>query len=159
MGDISSGAAGDIKHITKLARQMVCDLGMSPLGPIAYGESQDTVFLGRDITRQEHVSEDTARKIDAEVHRIISEQYERARVIITEHRVVLDKIAQALLEYETIEGRHVQEIMEFGEIRSPVLRLAPPPASDKTGDRKAADKPAQPEPIAPGGHAPAPTLA
>jgi cell division protease FtsH len=159
MGDISSGAAGDIKHITKLARQMVCDLGMSPLGPIAFGETQDTVFLGRDITRQEHVSEDTARKIDAEVHRIISEQYERARVIITGHRPALDKIAEALLEYETIEGKHVQEIMDFGEIRSAVLRLAPPPTGDRAGDKKSADKPAAPEPIVPGDHAPAPTLA
>ena len=120
MNDISSGAAGDIKTITKIARHMVCDWGMSPLGTIAYGDNQDTVFLGREITRTENVSEDTARLIDAEIHRIISEQHDRASKIIGEHRPALDKIAEALLEFETIEGRHVLEILEHGELRSPI---------------------------------------
>lgn len=159
MGDISSGAYGDIKHITKIARRMVCDFGMSPLGPISFGDNQDTVFLGRDITRQEHVSEDTARKIDAEVYRIITEQYERAKAIITERRSALDKIAQALLEYETIEGKHVGEILEFGEIRTPVARLTPPPL-DKVLETKQADKPATPpDPVAPQTSAPTPSPA
>jgi cell division protease FtsH len=67
-------------------------------------------------------SEETARRIDVEIHRIITEQYERAKAIITERRAALDKIAEALLEHETIEGRHVLEILQFGEIRSPVIR-------------------------------------
>ncbi|MCF7688334.1 MAG: ATP-dependent zinc metalloprotease FtsH [Cephaloticoccus sp.] len=138
MNDLSSGAAGDIKQITKIARHMVCDWGMSPLGPVAYGENQDTVFLGRDITRNEHISEDTARKIDLEVHRIIDEQYQRATTIISERRSALDKIAEALLQYETIEGKHVLEILEFGELRSPVI-VAPPPL--KTGNNDAGKKP------------------
>src|SRR5215218_9599710 len=114
MGDVSSGAAGDIKQVTKIARHMVCDWGMSPLGMIAYGESSDTVFLGREITRSQTYSEETARKIDAEVYRIVDEQYQRAKEIITSRRDVLDKIAGALLEHETIEGKHVLEILEFG---------------------------------------------
>jgi cell division protease FtsH len=154
--DISNGAAGDIKQITKTARQMVCDWGMSPLGPISYGDNQDTVFLGREITRNEHISEDTARKIDAEVHRIIAEQHQRASGIIAEHRVALDKIAEALLQYETIEGKHVQEILEFGEVRSPVI-VTPPPLKPEE-KKKPVAKPASNDPIPPDG-ATAPTPA
>ena len=141
MGDISSGASGDIKQVTKIARHMVCDWGMSPLGMIAYGESQDTVFLGREITRNQAYSEETARRIDAEVQRIIDEQYQRARQIITERRTVLDKIAAALLEHETIEGRHVMELLEHGEIRSPVIGVKPPllAAPAKPAERPAAE--------------------
>ncbi len=146
LDDISSGAAGDIKQVTKIARHMVCDWGMSPLGPIAFGDNQDTIFLGREITRNENVSEETARRIDAEIHRIIDEQYKRATVIITEKRLALDQIASALLEYETIEGKHVAEILEFGEIRSPVIKQPPPlPPEDDPADKKSANKPAATE--------------
>ena len=126
MGDVSSGAAGDIKQITKIARHMVCDWGMSPLGPIAFGDPHDTVFLGREITRNESLSEETARRIDEEIHRIIDGEYNRARQILTDHRPALDKIAAALLEYETIDGKHVSEILQFGEIRTAVVTSAPP---------------------------------
>src|SRR5690606_18618343 len=91
LGDVTSGASGDIKQATKLARHMVCDWGMSSLGPVAYGENQDTVFLGREITRSENYSEETARHIDVEVHQLIEEQYNRAKNIIIERRSALDK--------------------------------------------------------------------
>ncbi|MEY3775240.1 MAG: hypothetical protein RLZZ129_2020, partial [Verrucomicrobiota bacterium] len=156
LDDISSGASGDIKQVTKIARHMVCDWGMSPLGPIAFGDNQDTVFLGREITRNENVSEETARKIDHEIHRIIDEQYQRATAIITEKRAALDRIAAALLEYETIEGKHVNEILEFGEIRSVVVKQPPPlppepAAADKANPDKAKteDDDATPEATAP----------
>ena len=126
MGDISSGAAGDIKQVTVIARHMVCDWGMSPLGPIAFGDNLDTVFLGREITRTENVSEETARRIDEEIRKIIAEQYERAKAILTEHRLALEKIAEALLEHETIEGKHVMELLQFGAIRSPIASDLPP---------------------------------
>jgi len=148
LGDVSSGAAGDIKQVTKIARHMVCDWGMSPLGPVAYGESHDTVFLGRDITRSENVSEDTARKIDAEIHRIIEEQYQRATDILAQHRDALDKVAEALLEYETIDGKHVLEILQFGELRSPVVSSQPPKAEPPAA-KKQPEKPAAVEPVAP----------
>jgi cell division protease FtsH len=155
MNDISNGASMDIKQMTAIARHMVCDWGMSQLGPVAYGENQDTVFLGREITRSQNYSEESARKIDAEVHRIIDEQYTRAKQIITERREALDKIAAALIEFETIEGRHVLEILQFGEIRSPVLPSAPPKLEDKPASKKSAEKSAA-EPLSPGSHAPAP---
>ena len=148
LGDVSSGAAGDIKQVTKIARHMVCDWGMSPLGPVAYGESHDTVFLGRDITRSENVSEDTARKIDAEIHRIIEEQYQRATDILAQHRDALDKVAEALLEYETIDGKHVLEILQFGELRSAVVSSQPPKA-EPSAAKKQPEKPASIEPVAP----------
>ena len=148
LGDVSSGAAGDIKQVTKIARHMVCDWGMSPLGPVAYGESHDTVFLGRDITRNENVSEETARKIDAEIHRIIEEQYQRATDILAQHRDALDKVAEALLEFETIDGQHVMEMLQFGELRTPVVSSQPPKA-DPPAAKKQPEKPAAVESVPP----------
>jgi len=127
LGDITSGAYGDIQQATKLARHMVCDIGMSPLGPISFGQNEDTVFLGREITRNRQVSEETARQVDAAVKDLINQEYLRAKDIISKHRDALDKITNALLEHETIEGRHVTEIVEFGEIRSPIRAPEPPP--------------------------------
>ena len=153
LGDITSGASQDILVATKLARSMVCDWGMSPLGPIAYGENHDTVFLGREISRSENFSEDTARLIDAEIHKLVDEQYSRAKSIIIERRTALDKIAEALLQYETIDGKHVLEILEFGEIRSPVA----PPVIAKVPELQSGRKPAgkaAPEGLS--GDAPAP---
>jgi cell division protease FtsH len=145
LGDITSGASQDILMATKLARSMVCDWGMSPLGPIAYGENHDTVFLGREISRSESFSEETARMIDVEIRKLVDEQYNRAKDIIIKKRLALDKIAEALLQYETIDGKHVMEILEFGEIRSPVA----PPVIAKPADPAAGRKIA--EPAAPGG--------
>jgi cell division protease FtsH len=158
LGDITSGASGDIKQATKLARHMVCDWGMSPLGPVAFGENQDTVFLGREITRNENYSEETARLIDQEVHKAIEEQYSRAKAIIIERRTALDKIAEALLEYETIDGKHVHEILDFGEIRTPVIHavFTPPTKPDDKGTpKKVSEKPATHPPLG-GAHSPSP---
>ncbi|HNC23622.1 MAG TPA: ATP-dependent zinc metalloprotease FtsH [Opitutaceae bacterium] len=142
-GDISNGAYGDIKHATRVARSMVCDYGMSDLGPVAMGDNQDTVFLGRDITRSRHISEDTARRIDAAVTDLIQSQYKRAEQIIHDHRTALDKVAMALLEHETIEGKHVLEILKQGEIQSPVVREAMGKTDAKAMEKKAAEKSAQ----------------
>ena len=154
MNDISNGASGDILMVTKIARHMVCDWGMSPLGMIAFGESNDTVFLGREITRSQPYSEETARKIDAEVSRIVEEQYRRSKEIILSRRPALDKIAEALLEHETIEGRHVLEILEHGEIRSPIIMPLPPKLEETPTEKKVVDKAASSGDI--GGH-PTPT--
>jgi len=156
INDVTSGASGDIEQATKLARHMVCNWGMSPMGPIAYGDNQDTVFLGREITRSHTVSEETARRIDAEVKVLVDESYSPGPEIIVEHRASLDKIADALLAHETIDGVHVKEIVEFGEIRSPIVREAPatPPKADDRGGKKAADSAAAPDTL--GTPAPAP---
>jgi cell division protease FtsH len=115
------------------------------LGPIAYGGNHDTVFLGRDITSTESISEDTARRIDAEIQRIISEQYERAKAIISERRSALDKIAEALLEHETLEGGTSSRSSSLARSarRSPLPSSAS--RSEKPEEKKAADKPAPAE--------------
>ncbi|EDY83606.1 ATP-dependent metallopeptidase HflB subfamily [Verrucomicrobiia bacterium DG1235] len=120
-GDYSTGAQGDIAQSTKIARDMVCSYGMSNLGPIAFGENQDQVFLGRDINRTQDHSERTAERIDEAISEIIHEQFERTKKIIEERKTELVKIAEALLQYETIEGKHVDEILTHGEIRSEVV--------------------------------------
>jgi len=150
LGDVTSGASGDIKQATTLARHMVCDWGMSVLGPIALGEHQDTVFLGREIGRNQNYSEETARKIDSEIQRIVDEQYQRATEVINEHRSALDTLAESLLEFETLDGKHVHEIVDHGEIRSPIFRPEPPkkPEPAKEESPEAAEK--QPDPIPPG---------
>lgn len=142
--DISSGAMGDIKQVTSMARSMVCDWGMSPLGPIAYGGNHDTVFLGRDIQRHESFSQETARLIDLAIRKIVDEQYERATQIISENREALTKVAEALLEFETIEGKHILEILEHGEIRSTVISTIPelPAEPEAADDTKTDDTPA-----------------
>ncbi len=157
--DISTGAAGDIKQVTQTARHMVCDWGMSPLGPIAYGQNQDTVFLGRDITRNESFSQETANLIDAEVKKIISEQYERTTKILSEKRAEMALIAEALIEFETIEGKHVMEIIEHGEIRSPVISSIPEEAApEETKPEKESAKP-ESSPDLGGAGSPAPSPA
>jgi cell division protease FtsH len=148
-GDFSNGAYGDIKQATRIARAMVCDYGMSDLGPVALGENQDTVFLGRDITRSQHVSEDTARRIDAAVSDILQSQYKRAQQIIADNRTSLDKVATALIEHETIEGKHVLEIIQHGEIKTPVVTTKVPPRIAPKADDKPAAAPAAPAAGAP----------
>jgi cell division protease FtsH len=125
LGDITSGASGDIRMVTKLARHMVCDWGMSSLGPVALGDNQDHIFLGKEITRNQNYSEKTAQQIDAEIHLIVDAQYKRAKEILSEKESVLHAVAKALLEHETIEGKHVHELLEFGEIRSPIQQGGP----------------------------------
>jgi cell division protease FtsH len=147
IGDITSGASGDIKQATKLARHMVCDWGMSVLGPVALGDQQDTVFLGREIGRNQTYSEETAQKIDDEISRIVDEQYKRSTDIINEHRAALDTLTESLLEYETLDGKHVHEIIDHGEIRSPIskpeLPKKPEPVKEETP--KVSEK--QPDPL------------
>jgi cell division protease FtsH len=117
--DITSGASSDLKEATRVARLMVCSWGMSEsLGPQTFGEGQDLMFLGRDIVRNQDYSEETAKKIDAEVNRLLRESHDRATEIITTHRDKLNMIANALLDRETLDGRDVEDIVEFGRILS-----------------------------------------
>jgi cell division protease FtsH len=104
-GDITTGAANDLEQATKLARAMVTRYGMSEkLGPMTFGEKQELVFLGKEIGEQREYSEKVAQEIDEEVRRIIREAYERAKEILIKHRDKLDRLAQALMEKETLEG-------------------------------------------------------
>jgi cell division protease FtsH len=139
--DITGGAVGDIRSATKLARHMVCDWGMSPLGPVAYGEVQDQVFLGREIGRAQNYSEETSRAIDGEIKSLIETQYNRAKEIVASRKDKLDLIAQALITHETIDGVHVHEIIEHGEIKTPVVKQAPMPARDEEPPASAGSEP------------------
>jgi len=109
---ITSGASSDIDMATKMAKNMVTRYGMSKdLGTVAYGENEDEVFLGRSITRQQQMSEDTARKVDAEVKKIIDTSYQRAKKVLTEKIDDLHKIAKALLVYETLTGDEIRDLI------------------------------------------------
>jgi cell division protease FtsH len=127
-GEISNGASSDIKQATRFARQMVCDWGMSDLGPIAFGENSDTVFLGREISRTQNHSDATARRIDEAISAIVQEQYARAEKLIADNAEAHRKIAEALLLHETLDGVHVMEILKTGEIQTPVAAPATTPA-------------------------------
>ena len=109
---VTSGASSDIQMATKLAKDMVTKFGMSDqLGPLTYGENEDEVFLGRSITRHQQMSEETAKKIDIEIKRIVDEGYKKAKKILTEKIDDLHKLAKALLVYETLSGEEISDII------------------------------------------------
>jgi cell division protease FtsH len=135
--DVSNGAAGDIKQMTRLSRKMVCEWGMSDrLGMVEYGEHEDYVFLARDMTRSRDYSESTAQEIDREVRRLVDEAYGRAKQIITENRSKLETIARALLEYETLDADQIKDIIEHGEMRNPPSSPKQPTAPPITEPEK-----------------------
>jgi cell division protease FtsH len=119
-GDISSGAAGDIQQATTVAHAMVCQWGMSQkLGMVQYGNDGDHMYMGRDMVQRQEYSEFTAQEIDTEVKTIINEAYQRAKTQIETHRDKLEIIAHALLEYETLDGEQVSQIVRNGTFTPP----------------------------------------
>jgi cell division protease FtsH len=146
-GDISTGAAGDIQQATNLARAMVCQWGMSDkLGMVQYGNDHDQVYMGRDMVQRQDYSEHTAQEIDGEVKRFISEGYEVAKNLITTHRDKLELIANSLLEYETLDGAQVQEIIETGKFTPPP---PPPQVEPPSGAQAATTLPEVSKPLPP----------
>ncbi|GAB3128091.1 ATP-dependent zinc metalloprotease FtsH [Novispirillum itersonii] len=134
---VTSGAAQDIKMATDRARRMVTEWGMSEsLGPIAYGEPEGEVFLGHSVTTHKNISEQTAREVDLEIRRLVEKGYKRAYDIITENRDQLERIAQALLEYETLSGKELRAVMN-GE---PVVRDGNGSSTGSTGGDTAAPR-------------------
>ncbi|MDI6775043.1 MAG: ATP-dependent zinc metalloprotease FtsH [Verrucomicrobiota bacterium] len=123
-GDITNGSRNDLKTATRIARFMICDWGMSEnLGPQTFGENQELMFLGRDITRSQDYSQDTATRIDVEVNALLRKCHERARDILTARRDKLEMIAGLLLERETLDGREVEEIVTRGRIFTEAERI------------------------------------
>ena len=109
---VTTGAASDIEQATKRARAMVMRAGLSKeLGPVAYGENEEEVFLGRSVARQQNMSEETARKVDSEIRKIVDKGYERARKVLTEKIDDLHKLAKALLTYETLTGEEIENLI------------------------------------------------
>jgi cell division protease FtsH len=146
-GDISSGASGDIQQATSIAHSMVCQWGMSDrLGMVQYGNDSDHLFMGRDMVQRKDYSEFTAQEIDTEVKRIINEAYNRAKSLIEQHRDKLEIIANALLEYETLDGEQVTQIVKTGV-------FTPPPPDPKveppSGAVAATPLPEVPKPLPP----------
>ena len=131
-GDISGGARGDIQQATSIARKMVCVYGMSDkLGPIEYGTNHNEVFLARDISQTtRNYSERTAQMIDEEIQRIVTENYQRAINILTENKDKLLLVADKLIEYETLSGEHIAELVETGTMLNPPTRELPPPVPE-----------------------------
>ena len=126
-GDITTGASNDLRQITKMARSMVTEYGMSrAMGARVYGDRQELVFLGREISEQRDYSDAVAEQIDGEVRQIIDEQYARARQILEENRDKLELVAQKLLEFESLEAEEFVALMEGRESGAPGSATPPP---------------------------------
>jgi cell division protease FtsH len=152
---VTSGAASDIEQATRLARMMVTRWGFSDeLGTVSYGENQEEVFLGHSVSRTQNVSEETARKIDTEIRRLVESGLAEARRILTEKQSDLEKLAQGLLEYETLSGDEIRGLLagkppvrDSGD-ESPTAKASTVPVTKgrpKTGDRPDAGLEPQPQ--------------
>ena len=121
LGDISTGASGDLQTVTSTARSMVMRWGMSDtLGPIVFGEQQEQVFLGKNIGHERNFSEEVASKIDVEVHQIVDEAYRDVEKLLTDNMDFLHNMANALLEEETIDSTAVENLHKYGTTKAPV---------------------------------------
>jgi cell division protease FtsH len=121
---MSTGAGNDIERATDMARKMVCEWGMSELGPLTFGKKEEQIFLGREIAQHRDYSEDTAIKIDQEVRKLVSNGYSTARQILGENKETLEKIARALIEREVLDANEIKMLVDGKE-----LPPMPPPAS------------------------------
>ncbi len=138
MHQMTTGASNDFERATAMARDMVTRYGMSDLmGPMVYAENEGEIFLGRSITKTTHVSEETMRKVDSEIRRIIDEQYAIARRILEENREKVEVMAKALLEWETIDSDQIDDISAGRD---------PRPPKDNSGDNRDGGKPSAPPP-------------
>ncbi|HZM44788.1 MAG TPA: ATP-dependent zinc metalloprotease FtsH [Burkholderiales bacterium] len=143
MGQMTTGASNDFERATELARNMVTRWGMSDeLGPMVYGENEGEVFLGRSVTMHKNVSDTTMQKVDAEIRRIVDQQYQHARKLIEDNRDKVEAMAKALLEWETLDAEQINDIMEGRPPRPP--KPAAPPAPSSKDSPPTATAPATP---------------
>jgi cell division protease FtsH len=118
MGHITTGAENDLETATELARKMVCEWGMSQaVGPVSFGKKEEAIFLGREFSQQNVISQETAIKIDQEIKNIILTQYDRAKILLEQNKHLLEKIAEALLEHETLDTEQIRQICEGVEMK------------------------------------------
>ena len=148
MGHMTTGASNDFERATNLARDMVMKYGMSEaLGPMVYAENEGEVFLGRSVTKTTNISEETMQKVDKEVRRIIDEQYALARRLIEDNQDKMHVMAKALLDWETIDGEQIDDIMAGRDPRPPKdFTPRTPPTGGPSGGTPAEVKPAEPAP-------------
>jgi cell division protease FtsH len=109
--NVTTGASNDIERATDLARAMVCEYGMSSLGPLTFGKKEEQIFLGREINQHRDYSEDTAIQIDQEVRKIIDEQYELAKKVLNENSEAMIRLSEALIEYETLDSVQIRRVV------------------------------------------------
>ena len=128
LGHMTTGAGNDIEKATDLARKMVCEWGMSEMGPLTFGKPEGEIFLGRDFGRTQDYSESTANQIDAQVKKIVTEAYQRAETLIRENEKVMHRLARTLLEKEVLDGEEVLQIIaeENGTDISKLRKTGPP---------------------------------
>jgi len=117
--ETTSGTQEDLKQATNLARRMVTEWGMSELGPVAYGQEEEPIFLGKEIARHKDYSEETAREIDSAVRRITTQCYDETKSLLQEHRDELETLTDALVERETLTDSQVRSLLGFPAVRNP----------------------------------------
>ena len=144
-GAMTTGAGNDLERATELARRMVCEWGMSEaMGPLTFGKKEEQIFLGREIAQHQDYSEDTAERIDQEVKRFITDNYDRARKTLTEHLASLQKIAAELLTREVLDGEQVRRIvagLPLEELVKPASPTGATPAHEEESGRRAKERP------------------
>ena len=155
LGSITTGASNDIERATELARAMVCEYGMSEMGPLTFGKKEEQIFLGREIAQHRDFSEETAIRIDEQVKKIVTAQYERAKSIIEDNRDIMVRLAECLLERESLDGVEIRRI-----VAGLTLDEAEPAADPGGEDRPQLKEPTKPmkpllPPITGGNPAPA----
>jgi len=150
LNQMSTGAGNDIERATEMARKMVCEFGMSDLGPLTFGKKEEQIFLGREIAQHRDYSEATAIKIDDEVRRIVGQGYNTAKAILAQDNGALVRIASALLEREVLDANEIRMIIEGKELP----KMTPPPKSDDGVQQVLKPEPGRPG-LAKGGESPA----
>ncbi len=143
LGSMTTGASNDMERGTSLARKMVCEWGMSELGPLTFGKNEEQIFLGREISRQQHYSERTAIRIDEELKGIISRCDQKARDILKANREALIRLAENLLEYETLDSAEIEAIIKGESIRQ-IKEESEPPRPSLDSDQKEVEEEEKP---------------
>jgi len=146
---MTTGAGNDLERSTELARKMTCEWGMSDtLGPLTFGKKEEQIFLGREIAQHKDYSEDTAIRIDQEIKRIITTNYEKARTILETHRAALEKIAEELLIREVLDAEQVRNIAD-GKALEEFKPVVAPGAPDDGSKRAQKERPSMVPPLPP----------
>jgi cell division protease FtsH len=156
MHHITTGAGNDIERATDMARKMVCEWGMSELGPMSFGKKEEQIFLGREIAQHRDYSEETAIRIDEQVRKLVETGYQRARTIIEERNDAMVRIAEALLEREVLDGAEVRQLIDGLNPLPPMPASTKPPTAEGGKPQAARPESGSRVPGLLGGESPAP---
>ena len=157
MESLTTGAGNDLERATELARKMVCEWGMSDaMGPLTFGKKEEQIFLGREIAQHQDYSEDTALKIDHEVKRFITGNYDRARGLLEGQKTVLEKVAEALLSHEVLDGDQVRRLAAGLTLDEPHAASGRAARTDESGETEARPRQKERSPIVPSLNKPLP---